>query len=161
MRLKSCLQCEEELVGPGLQRLCLDCLKDHKWCPRCEEIKPRTAFQLPNGRAIGYCYPCLLAERRDTNKTPEKKRWAYARHLKRKFGISQEEADKLIAVQACEVCGQPKDGDTSLHVEHCHTSGKIRGVVCPKCNRAIAVLEADPMWLKALETYLFRTIQFS
>jgi hypothetical protein len=47
----------------------------------------------------------------------------------------------------CDICGQVEQstGRTSLAVDHNHATGKIRGLLCTKCNWALAVVESDFM----------------
>jgi hypothetical protein len=63
------------------------------------------------------------------------------RYLKRKYGITQEEY--LVLVEAhdgrCAICHQPPNKG-SLVVDHCHDSGKVRGLLCISCNRSIGGL---------------------
>jgi hypothetical protein len=47
-----------------------------------------------------------------------------------------------------------EDARKQLKVDHCHTEGRIRGVICGRCNFALSVLEADASWLDALARYL-------
>jgi Recombination endonuclease VII len=56
-------------------------------------------------------------------------------HLKRKFGLTLDEYDQLLEAQGggCAICGA-KPGKISLHVDHDHETGEIRGLLCFRCN---------------------------
>jgi hypothetical protein len=153
--LERCIRCDEPIVGRGLQRLCLDCNVDWKWCASCETLKPIDAFRIPNGRRIGYCYDCLLRKNKEQYATNQHTRdYHYVQHLRRKLGISKEHAEQLAAARECEICGRP--AKKRLHVDHNHGTGQVRGAVCVQCNHALAVLEADPDWLAQMLDYLER-----
>lgn len=71
------------------------------------------------------------------------KRGSYLR--RRKFGISETEFAELFnnADDKCQICKQPETttnskGETkALAIDHCHKTGKVRGVLCQKCNTAL------------------------
>jgi hypothetical protein len=57
---------------------------------------------------------------------------------------------------ACAICqGRPKAG-RSLDIDHCHTSGKVRGLLCGKCNKAIGGFADNPELLRTAADYLER-----
>ena len=71
--------------------------------------------------------------------------------LKTKFGITLDQYNDMLKEQnyRCMVCNQVetrrgnKGGIRSLAVDHCHTSGKIRGLLCGNCNVALGLLNED------------------
>lgn len=79
--------------------------------------------------------------------------------LKRNYGVTLEWYEKTLAEQngACAVCGKPED--TVIHgkkirlsVDHCHDTGKVRGLLCRACNNAIgAMMHEIPVLQKAIE----------
>jgi hypothetical protein len=83
--------------------------------------------------------------------------WCKACHQKktlmRKYNISGERYDALIAIKACEACGSDNDGK-ALHIDHDHTTGVVRGVLCRPCNHAIGLLLDDPARLRAAANYI-------
>ena len=54
-------------------------------------------------------------------------------HLRKAFGITPEEYDRLITEQngLCGICGEPM---ARVCIDHCHSSGKIRKMLCHNCN---------------------------
>jgi hypothetical protein len=74
--------------------------------------------------------------------------------LKNRFGISLENYDALLAKQegACAIC--KKKFARSLCVDHCHTTGLIRGLLCNKCNRGMGFFEDDAARIRAAIVYL-------
>lgn len=73
------------------------------------------------------------------------------------YGISTEQYDEILAVQGgvCAICKGPHRGRGSyFHVDHNHTTGKVRGLLCHYCNTAIGSLRDDPVLLESAITYL-------
>lgn len=66
-------------------------------------------------------------------------------HLKRTFGITPEEYDGRLAEQGggCAVCGRPPKDGKSLHVDHDHDTGYVRGLLCFSCNAALGHFQDD------------------
>jgi hypothetical protein len=79
------------------------------------------------------------------------------RHLKKSYGIVSEEFDLLVMAQMnlCAICFRYFGG--SLHVDHDHRSGKIRGLLCGKCNKAIGLFDDKPQLADSAAKYLRRT----
>jgi hypothetical protein len=75
-------------------------------------------------------------------------------HLKTKYGMTLERYDELLASQGggCAICGKPP-GDTALHVDHCHQTGRVRGLLCFSCNAGLGQFRHDPQLLEAAMTY--------
>jgi hypothetical protein len=66
-------------------------------------------------------------------------------HLKRTFGITPEEYEARLAEQGggCAVCGRAPKAGKSLHVDHDHESGYVRGLLCFSCNAALGHFQDD------------------
>lgn len=77
-------------------------------------------------------------------------------HLKRKYGITPEEYDTLLAQQGgvCGICGREPNRGISLHVDHDHATGAVRGLLCFRCNNALGDFDDDPVLLRAAAAYL-------
>ena len=81
-----------------------------------------------------------------------------SRAIKRRYGITIEEFHRLIQAQgnACAICRRPMEQIERLHVDHCHRTGKVRGVLCLGCNVGIAHLQDDPLIALRASEYLAR-----
>jgi len=69
-----------------------------------------------------------------------------------KYGIREDDVAKLLEIQGggCALCGEIK----LLGVDHCHQTGKVRGILCRKCNGGIGLLRDDPKMLVKAYKYL-------
>lgn len=74
------------------------------------------------------------------------------------YGITIEEFEQMVELQAgkCAICGGPlimgvKQGAS---VDHCHTTGEIRGVLCGPCNTGLGLFKEDANILQAAVKYL-------
>jgi hypothetical protein len=78
--------------------------------------------------------------------------------LKTKFGISLEFYEEMVGLRGgrCDICGHKSNGRGSLHVDHDHISGKVRGLLCSSCNLALGLFQDEPDRLLAAEKYLRR-----
>ncbi len=88
--------------------------------------------------------------------TPDGKLRQRASHLKRKFGLTLEQYDAMLEAQGggCFICGRPPREDISLHVDHDHSTGKVRGILCFRCNNALADFQEDTALLHKAVAYL-------
>lgn len=79
----------------------------------------------------------------------------YGGRLLSKYGIDMAEFDRMLAAQGgvCAICGG-LSGGRRFHVDHDHTTGAVRGLLCSSCNTAIGHLGDDPNRVAAAATYL-------
>ncbi len=98
----------------------------------------------------------LNAYRRQRRLEPEVKRRERAGHLKRKYGITLQAYDSMLADQGggCAICHRQPASDISLHVDHDHITGQIRGLLCFTCNNALGDFEDDASLLRSAITYV-------
>lgn len=75
--------------------------------------------------------------------------------LKRGYGMTPEEYDALVRQQnaGCAICGRGPE-KRLLAVDHCHRTGKVRGLLCHKCNPGIGIFCDDPELLRKAASYL-------
>jgi hypothetical protein len=89
--------------------------------------------------------------------TPEYRKLNRERMVFSKYGLTPAELDALIEKQAgrCAICDGPPNGPGNrLHIDHCHETGRIRGLLCGKCNTMIGLADNDPARLWAAIGYL-------
>jgi hypothetical protein len=76
------------------------------------------------------------------------------KRLQKHYGLSDEEYDTLLARQggACAICRRRLRG--RLCVDHCHSTGLVRGLLCRKCNLGLGCLVDDAASLISAFAYL-------
>lgn len=123
-----------------------------KRCCRCKQTLSIDKFSNSYKSADnkhGYCKKChseyntkWVANRVDNRKDVELR-------IKRTYGINLTEYDSMYTKQngLCAICKNPesiKTGRRSINrlaIDHCHTTGKIRGLLCQRCNTGLGRLE--------------------
>ena len=147
-----------------------DFKKGVKYCPGCKVKKPHSEF-LKNKRASnGIDFYCKECKRKNVSKygpSPEELQKIYLKHKKRtrnralirKYGITLEAYNILLMEQnnKCAICGvTPEEQGKDLAVDHCHTSNKIRALLCNNCNAAIGFLKDNVDITKKIMYYLIK-----
>lgn len=79
----------------------------------------------------------------------------FSRYLKKKFNITLEQYNKLVldSGNKCEICGRPPSKDKKLHLDHCHTTNNIRGLLCAQCNWYLGFIDKDPSIVNKIIKY--------
>lgn len=108
-----------------------------KPCTKCNKTVRYTASS--------NCRECHLSQDRATWKRLWYKSQAEAvkdKRLQRTYGIGLNEYANMYEEQngKCAICDEKKD---VLCVDHCHTTSKVRGLLCHQCNQAIGLLSDD------------------
>ncbi len=95
-------------------------------------------------------------EHRERLKTDEKRiKYNRMAHLRHCFGLTLEDYDKMSEEQngVCAICDGINLDGRRLYVDHDHETGKVRGLLCLKCNNRLGVLE-NKDWRLLAEKYL-------
>ncbi len=76
--------------------------------------------------------------------------------LKYKFGITLDQFNEMAKAQnnTCLICQQPEVNGNRLSVDHCHKTGKIRGLLCDGCNVGLGRFKDSPELLEKARRYL-------
>lgn len=83
-------------------------------------------------------------------------RQSWLRRLK-KLGVTEDRYQKLFAAQdgRCAICSRREEGKfAKLCADHCHESGKFRGLLCNRCNQALGLMGDSILALQAAIRYL-------
>lgn len=129
----------------------------HKICAKCLVRKPVDDFPTngPN-RIYAYCKPCkkAVAKEHSLKRTSEYNRDA---NLKAKFGMNHGDYLEMLEAQGgvCKICGTTPEGKP-LCVDHNHSTGEIRGLLCNHCNTGIGMLKDSVENLENAIRYLKR-----
>lgn len=102
-----------------------------KECGLCAEVKPVAAFPHSKGKIASRCLACQSVLNR-----------------MRLYGLSFDEVVELMQ-RPCAACGSTEN----LHVDHCHDTGRVRGVLCHNCN-TVLTKHMTPTVLRRLADYL-------
>lgn len=117
--------------------------KEKKWCPACKSWKFLHNFSVARSQAKGraaYCRACYSDK------------W-----IQRKYGLTRTEYDILFKQQnkRCAICGTANfAGRCGIHVDHKHSDGSIRALLCGCCNQALGLFKDNPLLLRKAATYL-------
>lgn len=141
-----------------------------KQCSKCKEVKPLDEFHNSKNNKDGRqrrCKPCNIeSASAGFYKDQDKRRryqneWDAAnRHrnritlIVRKYGVTRDEAEELEKVTNCQICGDSFETKKQRHVDHCHTTGKVRGVLCSRCNTGLGLFKDSPDRLRKAIEYL-------
>lgn len=135
-----------------------------KICPECKEDRPLASYGKLGAR-FAICHECRkkrFGNRADHPPQPRNER--LQSYVKKKYGISALQYRRLCERQKykCAICRTqlPKidlytDGPKrELHVDHCHTTGKVRGLLCTLCNTGLGMFKDDTERLQSAIAYL-------
>ena len=143
-----------------------------KLCKKCGQTKPLEEFYPHNRTRDGVQYWCKECQKKaivSGYRNDPKKHAAYNREwgkknitkkadwvLRWRIGVPVGTYDKMFAKQngRCAICNLPPENGKRLHVDHCHDTGAIRGLLCGKCNRGIGYLQHSKEILSAAVIYL-------
>jgi hypothetical protein len=124
-----------------------------------ERIKNAIHYQKNRDRILGYKRKYREINKERLNESVRSKR-AKADvkphdYLKRNYGITYDDYVQMLKAQngVCAICGKAEE-KKRLAVDHCHNTGKIRGLLCGMCNTAIGKLNDDVQLLRKAIQYL-------
>lgn len=142
-------------------------------CVICKKVKSLDLFYKNRKRKGGYAYECkecknefhrkyrkndyvkkAEAKRAKKYRLKNKKKLLNQRYLKN-YGITTDEKMNLLKQQkgCCEIC-KNKVNMVSGHIDHNYKTGKVRGILCKKCNTAIGLFKDNLNNLKKAIEYL-------
>jgi hypothetical protein len=142
-----------------------------KVCSRCKTVKTVSEFYIgKTGKTAGQiccrCRTCCVkvSKQYSSSKPEEYERIVRPYYLKKKYGISVEQYDNMLLEQnnKCAICKSDdpksrryiKGKSIRFSVDHCHTTGKVRGLLCAKCNNVLGLINDNPEIALRLATYL-------
>jgi hypothetical protein len=157
----------------------IQCLRGHAYTPentytdpgggkRCKECRNTVHYQKLKASGIRVASSRRFYERhRDKILKKGNRDYALNREagivrsrrsfLKRAYGITLEEYQAMLVAQdnKCALCGDEFDGDSlKACLDHCHTTGKNRGLLCSRCNWGIGLFKDSTERLRKAISYL-------
>lgn len=119
-----------------------------KQCKTCLQFKPCTFEFFYNDKRIdcGLSNVCKVC-----------KNWRNRNYkLEKILGISEREYILMMTSQrgVCAICERSCKTNQRLSVDHCHKTGRVRGLLCKTCNSALGLYNDDPNLLRRAADYL-------
>ncbi len=149
-----CTKCGSSTLVEGSNIFCNVCYKK-------DNSKGRSNFARERARNKGFCTTCRVVEARKGQSTCFNcanlvSRLTSAKKLK----LSLVEYDEIMKPGRCDICNDsfpqkhwsPKG--TRLGVDHCHLTGRVRGLLCGNCNSALGLLKEDPIRMVSMIKYI-------
>ena len=120
--------------------------RPEKRCPSCQTVKVRADFYKNSHAKDGMsamCKPCWQEVTKN-------------RRLLYRYGIDEDQYAAMSAEQGglCFICSSPPPGAKRLYVDHDHSTGKVRRLLCPACNFLAGHVEASPDRFLGVIAYL-------
>lgn len=121
-------------------------------CTTCNKTKDISQFKIEqDNRAHN-----KLAVRTKCKECDELRK--YKRFIQKTYSISWDEYEKMLDAQngCCAICKSKVSSarTTRLFVDHCHTTLRVRGLLCSSCNHGLGLFKDSPTVLKAALRYL-------
>lgn len=126
-------------------------------CTKCDELKPLTDYHVDRRAKSGHnsvCKVCACQLKAQDYKKHKDKRLAYRRSYL--YGVSPDDYDALHDKfsGSCGICGNTEESGVALAIDHCHGSGKVRGLLCNNCNNGLGRFKDDEELLQLAINYL-------
>lgn len=119
-----------------------------KKCHKCKIAQPYKNFHSSSHKKGYIAYDCKKCRSESRKKYYNKNRdeiskKASIKHRMNTYGITEEQYNDILLSQnsLCAICKKPND--KTLHVDHNHKTGKIRGLLCSGCNTGIGFFNED------------------
>ena len=136
------------------------------YCPICKKHLGQEHFlaAIWNRKNVkkNVCRSCRNLQCKAYRQTPEAKAKRKAKDLenkerinrgqrRRKYGLTPAEYDELMQIQECQ---NPGCTNKATCIDHCHSSSKVRGVLCRECNLSLGHLCDNPTRISGLLEYI-------
>lgn len=132
-----------------------------KWCNQCRRYLEIKCFSRSSRTRDGLragCKECCNKKHKDITSESRRK---YG--LKKLYGMTPEDYEEILNQQnrVCFLCFEEEtrvtsNGTTKLSVDHNHITGKVRGLLCHRCNVALGFVQENPDLIKRMISYLER-----
>jgi hypothetical protein len=148
-------------------------MKEYKICTSCKkELRIVDCFHKNKTSKDGHAWQCKKCSRKagvrhENGGTVKSATYKYKIHIKRTYGITLEERNKILDSQngCCAICKKPlsylvseKLKQKKLYIDHNHETGKIRGLLCSTCNTGLGMFKDNVEYLRNAITYLLKKL---
>ncbi len=117
-----------------------------KTCSRCGETKELSRFSKRSDRPSGVQSKC-----KDCERVVRAKYYKPHEVARRKFKLTEDQYNDLMKHENCQICNVEL---TKKCIDHCHTTNKVRGVLCNNCNTALGLVGDNAQILQSMVEYL-------
>ena len=130
-----------------------------KRCTGCGNSYPDEGFSKDKTRSSGRterCRGCRSAAHKEwRTRFPYKQKWI---RIKLLYGMTEADYEEILQEQQqrCAICREELQTGKSTHIDHCHKTGRVRGILCNGCNVALGYIKEDISLLRRIEEYLQR-----
>lgn len=100
------------------------------------------------------CVDCQNIRSSEYSKSDKGRLHAKERHIKKTYSLKLEYIETFKFCQICEVELNSTRDKCGRCVDHDHATGKVRGILCNNCNRALGMMHDDPVKLTKAAEYL-------
>lgn len=133
--------------------------EDGRICTKCSQFKEWENFSINKSNGLNgrksVCKPCTNKAERARNrryrqcpkKSEELRQKFFEKNLKVSYNLTLSDYEQILEDQnnSCAVCGLSNDEYFKKHnqqlcVDHCHKTGKVRGLLCRVCNSGLGKL---------------------
>ena len=136
-----------------------------KVCSKCKTAKSLKEFFRDSHKKSGYTSSCKVCRQKAHSgwKKRNKEKCNHTSRInnyKRMYGITIDDWNRMFQEQCgrCAICGKHQSEEPMrLHVDHNHTTGKVRKLLCSNCNRMLGCAKEDIRILDAAIKYLLDT----
>lgn len=125
-------------------------------CTGCKKTKNNEEFYMSRGKYKSPCKACCRKKYHKIKNTEWYKEQYLRASLLRAYNITLEERNELTQKQGnkCGICTREFCKEIGPYVDHCHTTGKVRGILCSKCNLILGQIKDNIQIAKNIIKYL-------
>lgn len=120
-----------------------------KQCTKCRDKKPTTEFHSNASKWDGLDNTCKVCKTRRNQRVYK---------LRKQYNLTEQQYEELYESQhgCCAICADEliEVGSNNFGVDHDHTTGKVRGILCRRCNQGLGQFRDNPKLLQEAIRYL-------
>jgi len=170
--VKRCSRCGSDKPLSLFYRNSAGSLGYNSACKACNNVKKRQSMErfrsagtarIPARKRCAMCAMVLSAESFSQHSHSGDGLRTYCKECDRvvrrsnKYGLTRERVVEMLRQTQCEACGCALVGSGEKHIDHRHSDGAVRGVLCEACNTTLGKCRENPAILMGICDYIART----
>lgn len=138
-------------------------IEEYRRCRRCDVLQPIREFYQHSRNSAGRMHICRTCTKASAKRWRDENRERFIelrwrREIKTKYGITADDYERMLSEQdgRCAGCGSDSPGPRYgrvFNIDHCHRTGRVRGLLCDDCNLALGRMNEDGDKLRSLAVY--------